>query len=614
MKKTSRILALVVVAMMVMMMAAPAMASTLTISNSTAGFTYKAYQLFTGDKSSDKLSNIQWGTAIAAADRATFLADDDLETLLGVSDGALATKTAAEMAALFEGKNGAELADIVGKYATVQFGSDATFASSAYTFTGLPDGYYLVKNTAKDDTTAKEYTYSEYIMQVVGDTTAQPKNSSVTVNKKIDADTTGNTIDTTNDLTVNTAAIGDTIPYIIEGVLPTNFDQYDNFYYSFSDTMKGIDYVSADVTSTTATEGPAQVLVVHSDGTSNDITTHATISATNQSTAAGNTTFNVTIDNLKDATTLGVTVVATDKIVVKYWGRLNNFATTGTTANTNEVDLTYTNNPEQSGDGTSTPGGEPEYKTATGTTPKAETETYVTAIQVLKIGDNNDSNVLPGAEFKLTGANLNTVRQVSGYKFVLAPYTASTAPGVSETVETDDYYALKDTNDPTNAEKYTYTTTPYSDSLDAATKAKYVDTTNATKYKKVTYTTTVTEKTTGVTYTGYTDSTGILRFEGLNPGNYSLAELIAPAGYNLLPGTADVTITFDSSAKTFGATGSNATVLTDGTVQIKINNNSGATLPSTGGMGTTIFYVGGSILVLLAVVLLVTRRRMTGNN
>ena len=43
----------------------------------------------------------------------------------------------------------------------------------------------------------------------------------------------------------------------------------------------------------------------------------------------------------------------------------------------------------------------------------------------------------------------------------------------------------------------------------------------------------------------------------------------------------------------------------------KINNQSGTELPSTGGMGTTVFYVVGGILVVGAVVLLVARKRMT---
>ena len=46
-------------------------------------------------------------------------------------------------------------------------------------------------------------------------------------------------------------------------------------------------------------------------------------------------------------------------------------------------------------------------------------------------------------------------------------------------------------------------------------------------------------------------------------------------------------------------------------MDITVANNKGATLPETGGMGTTIFYALGSILVLGAGVLLVVKKRMS---
>ena len=65
-------------------------------------------------------------------------------------------------------------------------------------------------------------------------------------------------------------------------------------------------------------------------------------------------------------------------------------------------------------------------------------------------------------------------------------------------------------------------------------------------------------------------------------------------------GAVDLTRATQSSGKQPVATGA-------------IENNSGAELPSTGGIGTTIFYVIGAILVLGAGILLVTRRRMNAN-
>ena len=57
--------------------------------------------------------------------------------------------------------------------------------------------------------------------------------------------------------------------------------------------------------------------------------------------------------------------------------------------------------------------------------------------------------------------------------------------------------------------------------------------------------------------------------------------------------------------------GHDGAVIDDGIVKITIENQSGTELPSTGGMGTNVFYVLGGVLVLAAVVLLVTRKRMS---
>ncbi len=99
-----------------------------------------------------------------------------------------------------------------------------------------------------------------------------------------------------------------------------------------------------------------------------------------------------------------------------------------------------------------------------------------------------------------------------------------------------------------------------------------------------------------------TDATGTFNIEGLDAGTYYLHETAAPAGYNKLAGPVTVTIT--------GATAGENGALTYSTVETKVENNAGTELPSTGGIGTTIFYVLGGLLVLGAVVLLVTKKRM----
>ena len=86
-------------------------------------------------------------------------------------------------------------------------------------------------------------------------------------------------------------------------------------------------------------------------------------------------------------------------------------------------------------------------------------------------------------------------------------------------------------------------------------------------------------------------------FKGLKDGTYTLEESTVPTGYNK---AADETITI--SANNTSETNLNQTKT--------IKNETGTVLPSTGGIGTTIFYIIGAILVIGAGIVLVTRRRM----
>ena len=100
-----------------------------------------------------------------------------------------------------------------------------------------------------------------------------------------------------------------------------------------------------------------------------------------------------------------------------------------------------------------------------------------------------------------------------------------------------------------------------------------------------------------------TDANGKIEIDGLDADTYYLREIEAPAGYNKL--AQDETVVITGAVKAEGPDS-----LTYTTVVAKINNQSGTELPSTGGMGTTIFYVLGSLLVVAAGVLLVTKKRM----
>ena len=99
-----------------------------------------------------------------------------------------------------------------------------------------------------------------------------------------------------------------------------------------------------------------------------------------------------------------------------------------------------------------------------------------------------------------------------------------------------------------------------------------------------------------------TDTNGAAAFNGLKDGTYHLVETAAPAGYNLLATEVEVVIN-----------GADATEvdLSSLTATAKVENSTGTTIPETGGIGTTIFYVAGGLLVLGAVILLITKKRMS---
>lgn len=108
---------------------------------------------------------------------------------------------------------------------------------------------------------------------------------------------------------------------------------------------------------------------------------------------------------------------------------------------------------------------------------------------------------------------------------------------------------------------------------------------------------------------------------GLDDGTYKISEIITPAGFNSIEDqiftvTAEHDVTSENPKLT--SLSGNATTGTieftskmdEGSLSTTIENNAGATLPSTGGIGTTIFYVVGGGLMVAAAILLITKKRM----
>lgn len=257
---------------------------------------------------------------------------------------------------------------------------------------------------------------------------------------------------------------------------------------------------------------------------------------------------NIVIMDLKGVD--GLTVDDKTTVTVTYTAKLNvsgaNLAIIGHDGQENKVKLEYSNNPNKTGDGSSKPDD-------TGETPEDKVIVFTYELDITKI-DGATKAAIENAQFKLG----NDKNQWA-------------------TVNEDGYF------------------TGWVDNEASATVLK-------------------------------SDANGIFKVIGLDDGSYKLKELNWSEEYNI-PETAfeavidaNTLFTQDDYANASAAlieltgsvngkddTGANAD---DGIVAGTIENNKGTTLPSTGGIGTTLFYVGGGCVVALAGVALITKKRM----
>lgn len=436
---------------------------------------------------------------------------------------------------------------------------EATAGESAtsVTISGLPLGYYVV-----EDAGTKTPISALMLDTTTPNISLTIKADEPAIDKNIDGDK--DTDDSTEGtVKYNNAAVGDTVPYVVTSAVP-DMTGYTKYYFVVSDTMsKGLTF-NDDVT---ITIGEETTLTKDTD---------YTVTATKN--GDGTTAVEIVFKNFID-----YEGNKGQAITINYSATVNSDAVIGVAGNNNEVKLTYSNNPNVKDDGDSDNPDKPTSDSPVGETPEAVTRTYVTAVELTKV--DGQGKRLTGAEFEITGTKLNTV-------LVRTDVFAEDANGT--------YWKLKDGS---------YTTT---DPATLEDQTAYESTT--IKYTKTVQTTPIT-KTENVSYTATVGADGVLRFEGLAAGKYTITEIKAPAGYNLLKDSIDITITWTAPEApatdcTWAVTGSGATVV-DGIVKLTVVNQAGSELPSTGGMGTTVFYILGSVLVLAAVVLLVTRKRMS---
>jgi LPXTG-motif cell wall-anchored protein len=286
---------------------------------------------------------------------------------------------------------------------------------------------------------------------------------------------------------------------------------------------------------------------------------------------------------------------------VTYTATLNDKAVVNG-SNDNKVKLVFYNDPNNSGSGKNTdkpttPDPEnpptPDPNIPTGETPEKETKTYTTGIYLTKV-DGDTSARLTGAEFMLTGTNV--------IKLYVATETVFTPLDKDATTNEDVYYELTTgaytKNKPTGENNDAYKSTEQRYTRETVTEVlKVADAADGS--------TTTTRQVVG-TVDG---SSGVLVFTGLGAGTYTLTETKAPTGYNKMD-PVDFTITYEGNG-VFSSTGKGKFDSSDGLIHYVAQNYPGSALPHTGGIGTTIFYVVGSVLVLGACIALITRRRMS---
>lgn len=339
---------------------------TITINNVSTGHTYEAYQVFSGtlaESDNQTLSDIDWGSDVN-----TFEFD-------GESDAAkIAEKLAKQATDSETAKAFAKAAN-----ANLKEGSkpaSATSEGKTVTITLSKPGYYLVKD--KDGSQNSENgTYTRFMMQVVGNATANVKNGVPSVQKKVKENSNSKWQDAAD------YDFDDDVPFQLTATLPSNFDDYSKYYLEFSDTL------SAGLTFNKGVE----VYVVNGE-TETEVTNYFYSNEAN-----GQLT--VAIQDLKQITVDGTATITKDsKIDVRYSATLNKNAIIGSKGNKNTVKLIYSNNPNNSGDGNQTPGTPPTPPTETGKTPEDTVIVFTYKVVVNKV--DQDKKPLVGAEFTLS--------------------------------------------------------------------------------------------------------------------------------------------------------------------------------------------------------------------
>lgn len=256
-------------------------------------------------------------------------------------------------------------------------------ATSA-TVSDIQAGYYMIIQT----NAASDNAYSVAVVS-----TAYAGENGLTVTLKRDVPKLTKKVKDVNDSTGNKTDwqdsadydVNDYVPFQLTGTMPKNIAAYTTYAYTFHDTMsEGLTFVNDK-------DHPVKVYAVNGE-TKTEIKTGYDVVTTG---LANKETFNVKFADLKlaeDAKGTAITINENTKIVVEYYGQLNEQSKIGAEGNPNRAYLEYENNPEAEGEGT-------------GKTPEDKVIVFTYEVDINKV--DKDSVALEGATFLLEKKNSN---------------------------------------------------------------------------------------------------------------------------------------------------------------------------------------------------------------
>ena len=554
MKTMKKLFALLLAVLMVMGMATTAMAEgiTVTISNAAAGHTYEAYQIFDGSLNNQGvLSNVVWGSGVNGSALLTDLKTNDL----------FSTGTGAEKVYTFAGcADAAAVAQVITGWPynekDIKNFADVVakyLSGTKTTSEAQSEGKYKILNLDPGYYLIKDSTATGTTIGNAGATDYLLQiTTSTEISPKVSAPTFEKTVNTASDGTFTKAVdaqVGDIVWFKLEVSLPNLLNDYKQFYAVFEDSLPaGLEPVTGSSANNT--------YILHANNSTTPLTSHTTVGTAD---SQGNIPVTLNLGDIKDQTT-GLSLNLNDKIIIKYSAEVTSeavYGLAGGKGNTNAAVFTYSNNMNEEG----TP-----YSTATLT---SSASVYVYQAEFTKV-DSVTKAPLPNAQFKLF-CNVETGSGTEK-RYAVATQIVVDANGNTVAVDSED------------AKHCVYTITNWTTDETAAT----------------------------VLYSG---KDGKFLVKGLDALTYRLDEIEAPDGYNDMKEDVIVTITSTVDGQTLSGLSmsvdgaSKTGTPANGLVTGDINNTAGTKLPTTGGIGTTIFYIVGGVLVLGAGAAFVMKRR-----